>query len=386
MKKKIVVYLVVLLILLFSFSVLADIEVGQVPQDIEDEYIENPENIKVSEWITDLDVPWQLNFLPESNRALVTERDGVIRLIEDGNLQTEPYFKPKVYAAGEGGLMGMAHHPNFPEDPYIYIMYTYQGQNAMVYNKVTRITDQGSYGNNEIDIITQIPGGRVHDGGRIAFGPDNKLYITTGDTWNRSIAQDMDNLGGKILRVNPDGSIPEDNPYDNSYIYSLGHRNPQGLDWHPETKQLFISEHGPSGEEGLSGRDRVMVIKPGGNYGWPNTIGYFENNEYDNPLIMWQNATPPSGIAFYNNDLYVATLGSQSLIRISLEHEKNYRYNIKTIERLFATGNYDGVYGRLRDVVVGPDNNLYLLTNNRDGRGNPQEGDDKILKLEIIEE
>jgi len=386
MKKKIVVSLVVLLIMLFSFSVVAEIEVGQVPQEIEDQYIENPENIKISEWITNLNVPWQLIFLPESNRALVTERDGSVRLIKDGNLQSEPYFEPKLYAAGEGGLMGMAYHPHFPEEPYIYIMYTYQGQNAIVYNKVTRITDQGNYGNDEVDIITQIPGGRVHDGGRIAFGPDDKLYITTGDTWNRGIAQDINNLGGKILRVNPDGSIPQDNPYDNSYVYSLGHRNPQGLDWHPDTKQLFISEHGPSGEEGLRGRDRIMVIKPGGNYGWPNSIGYFENNEYENPLIMWENATPPSGIAFYNNELYVATLGSQSLIRIKLEYENKYNYNVKNIERLFATGNYDGVYGRLRDVIVGPNNNLYLLTNNRDGRGNPQEGDDKILKIEFIAE
>jgi quinoprotein glucose dehydrogenase len=386
MKKKLIVYVSVVFIFIFSFSVLADIEVGQVPQDIEDEYIENPENIKVSEWITNLDVPWQLIFLPETNRALVTERDGVIRLIEDGNLQKEPYFEPKLYAAGEGGLMGMAYHPNFPEEPYIYIMYTYQGQNAIVYNKVTRITDQGEYGSDEIDIITQIPGGRVHDGGRIAFGPDDKLYITTGDTWNRGIAQDINNLGGKILRVNPDGSVPQDNPYDNSYVYSLGHRNPQGLDWHPDTKQLFISEHGPSGEEGLRGRDRIMVIKPGANYGWPKSIGYFENNEYKNPLIMWENATPPSGITFYKNDLYVATLGSQSLIRISLEHENNYNYEVNKIERLFAIGNYDGVYGRLRDVIVGPDNNLYLLTNNRDGRGNPQEGDDKILKIELNEE
>ncbi|MDZ7672918.1 MAG: PQQ-dependent sugar dehydrogenase [Halanaerobiales bacterium] len=197
------------------------------------------------------------------------------------------------------------------------------------------------------------------------------------------MAQKMDNLGGKILRVNPDGSIPSDNPYENSYIYSLGHRNPQGLDWHPETKQLFISEHGPSGEEGLRGRDRIMVIKPGGNYGWPNSIGYFEDNEYENPLIMWEGATPPSGIAFYNNDLYVATLGSQSLIRIKLEHISNYNYKVEQIERLFAKGSYDGKYGRLRDIIVGPDNNLYLLTSNLDGRGNPQPGDDKILKLEI---
>ncbi|MGM0446488.1 MAG: PQQ-dependent sugar dehydrogenase [Bacillota bacterium] len=386
MKKKIIVYLTALLLLLFSFSSFAEIEVGQVPQDVADKYVENPENIQVSEWVTDLEIPWQLVFLPESNRALVTERKGVVRLIENGNLQSEPYFEPDLFAPGEGGLMGMAHHPEFPEKPYIYIMYTYQGQNGMVYNKVTRITDNGSYANNEEEIIPQIPGGRVHDGGRIAFGPDNKLYISTGDTWNRSIAQDMDNLGGKILRLNPDGSIPTDNPYENSYIYSLGHRNPQGLDWHPETKQLFISEHGPSGEEGLRGRDRIMVIKPGGNYGWPNSIGYFENNEYENPLIMWEEATPPSGIVFYNNDLYVATLGSESLIRIKLEHKDDYNYEVQKIERLFATGNYDGKYGRLRDIIVGPDNNLYLITSNLDGRGNPQPGDDKILKLEINEE
>jgi len=384
-KVKKLTVLMISLILILTFSPLskADIEVGTAPQTVEDVFKKEVDGVKVDSWITGLNIPWHLSFLPDSKRALVTERTGTIRLIRDGNLREEPYYEPEVAAIGEGGLMGIAHHPKFNEQPYIYIMYTYRNQAGTLYNRVTRLTDRGNYGENEEVIIDQIPASRVHNGGRIVFGPDNKLYVTTGDTWNRTIAQSMDNLGGKILRMNPDGSIPEDNPYDNSYIYSLGHRNPQGLAWHPETGHLFISDHGPSGEEGLHGRDRIKVIKPGGNYGWPAKIGYLEDSQYENPLIMWPQATPPSGLEFFDNELFVATLGSSALINIELTHQGGYQYKVEKIERWFAEGNYSGVYGRFREVTKGPDADLYLLTSNRDGRGNPRTGDDHIYKLKI---
>lgn len=383
MRKLLVLFILFTLILTFNTVIYADVEVGSVPQNVNDVLKKEIEGVTVDSWVTNLKIPWQLVFLPESNRALVTERTGSIRLIENGILQKEPYAVPAVAAEGEGGLMGLAHHPDFPDQPYIYAMYTYRDQQNDLYNKIVRFTDRGKIGNNEEIILDQIPGGTVHNGGRIAFGPDGKLYATAGDTWNHSIAQNLDSLGGKILRLNPDGSIPADNPFEDSYVYSLGHRNPQGLAWHPETGHLFISDHGPSGDLGLHGKDRIKVIEPGGNYGWPNSIGYIEDNEYINPLIMWQQATPPSGITFYNNDLYVATLGSETLIKIELSHQSGYDYKVDRIERWFADGNYSGVYGRFREVLKGPDGKLHILTSNRDGRGNPRNKDDKILKLEI---
>lgn len=378
------IFLITLLfILTLSIGAYADINVGTVPQNVDDVFKKEVEGVTLESWITDLNIPWQLIFLPDSNRALVTERTGKIRLIENGNLAVEPYAEPEVEAIGEGGLMGIAYHPKFPDEPYIYIMYTYRDQNGTLYNRVTRLTDSGNYGDSEVIIIDEIPASRVHNGGRIAFGPDNKLYVTTGDTWNRTIAQSMDNLGGKILRLNPDGSVPSDNPFEGSFIYSLGHRNPQGLTWHPETGHLFITDHGPSGEEGLRGRDRVKVIKAGGNYGWPDKIGYITDSEYENPLIMWPQATPPSGLTFFEGELYIATLGSNALINVHLTHQKEYDYKVDKIERWFAEDNYTGVYGRFREVIKGPGADLYLLTSNRDGRGDPRPGDDHIYKITI---
>jgi len=219
--------------------------------------------------------------------------------------------------------MGMVHHPDFPETPYIYLMYTYTSSNGQLYNRVSRFTDQGNQAVEEEIIIDQIPAGNNHNGGRIAFGPDGMLYITTGETFTRKIAQDLDNLGGKILRLTPEGIIPADNPFENSPVYSLGHRNPQGIAWHPETGDLFISDHGPSGEDGLRAKDRIKVVEAGSNFGWPDKIGYFEDGEYANPLIMWEETVPPSGMIFYRGDLYVGTLGSQSLVRIGLNRDND---------------------------------------------------------------
>ncbi|MGP3778636.1 PQQ-dependent sugar dehydrogenase [Halanaerobium saccharolyticum] len=367
---------------LLTFSAQAEIDVGEFPQNAEDEFVLNPAAVDVEVWQQNLNVPWELLFLPESNRALVTERSGRVLEIINGKLQPESYLKIDIVSRGEGGLLGMTHHPNFPETPYIYLMYTYTSASGQQYNRVSRFKDQNNQAGEEEIILDQIPAGNYHDGGRIAFGPDNMLYITTGDTFNREIAQDLDNLGGKILRLTPEGSIPEDNPFNNSLVYSLGHRNPQGLAWHPETGELFISDHGPSGEEGLRAKDRIKVVEAGSNFGWPDKIGYFENGEYANPLIMWKNAVPPSGMTFYRGDLYVGTLRSQSLLRIEVSRENN-NFEVEKIEHLFNNGSGDSVYGRIRTAVAGPDGYLYFLTNNRDGRGSPRENDDKILRFKL---
>lgn len=374
------------LLLLFSFQANAEIKVGNVPQQVGDVFRPEVEEVTVKTWAKNLKAPWELVFLPQSNRALVTERPGRIRLIENGQVQNDPYAHIDVTNRGEGGLLGMAHHPDFPAKPYIYIMYTYSGTDGTTYNRVARLIDNGTTGEFDKVIINQLPGATYHNGGRIEFGPDGMLYITTGETFERSLAQDLDTLGGKILRLTPEGKIPADNPFKNSPVYSLGHRNPQGLAWHPKTKDLLISDHGPSGECGLQAKDMVKVIQAGGNYGWPEQIGYFKDNKYLNPLIMWPNTSvPPSGAVFYKGDLYIATLRSEALIKVELEHKSGTDYQVKSIARWFAEDRRTGKYGRLRAVTVGPDGHLYVLTNNRDGRGNAKTNDDKILKL-IIEE
>lgn len=382
MKKTLIFIFSFFFFILISFSVQAEITVGDFPQNVDDQYLKNPKNIEVEVWQQNLDVPWELVFLPESNRALVTERDGRVLEIIDDKLQSEVYLDLNIDSRGEGGLMGMTHHPDFPEEPYIYLMYTYTNNNGNLYNRVSRFQDQNHQEVEEEIIIDQLPAGNYHDGGRIAFGPDKMLYITTGDTFNREIAQNLDNLGGKILRLTPEGKIPEDNPFKDSPVYSLGHRNPQGLAWHPETEELFISDHGPSGEEGLQAKDRIKVVEAGSNFGWPDKIGYFEDGKYANPLIMWERAVPPSGMTFYQGKLYVGTLRTRSLARISLSR-KNNNFEVEKIEHLFNDGQGSSSYGRIRTAVAGPDGYLYFLTNNRDGRGNPRKNDDKILRFKI---
>jgi glucose/arabinose dehydrogenase len=357
--------------------------VGRVPQPIEDVFVPDGEGIRVEIWIEDLRIPWSMVFLPGGD-ALVSERPGTIRLIRDGKLLQKPYAIIDVEHAGEGGLMGLALHPSFPEEPYVYVMHTYRKNNS-VYNRVIRLKDNGSERAFDRVIIDGIPGGRNHNGGRIAFGPERLLYITTGEIFNAQLAQDLKSTGGKILRVTPEGEIPEDNPFKGSPVYSYGHRNPQGIAWKPGTKSLFASEHGPSGEFGRFGHDEINIILKGGNYGWPAVIGAPGRKPYIDPVVVWKKATPPSGMTFYNGnllkhlkgDLFVATLRSRALVRIKLDRGDN----VTGIERWFASDYNDGKYGRIRDVVEGPDGAIYFLTNNTDGRGSPLPGDDRIYRI-----
>jgi glucose/arabinose dehydrogenase len=360
--------------------------VGKAPQDVQDRFLPEGDGIRVEAWIQSLEIPWSLLFLPDG-KALVSERPGRIRLIKDGKLRADPYAKLEVSHGGEGGLMGLALHPEFPAKPYLYAMHTYQ-KNGNLFNRVVRLRDLGDKGILDKVIIDGIPGGRFHDGGRIAFGPDGLLYITAGETFKAELAQELRSLGGKILRITPEGGIPGDNPFKNSPVYSYGHRNPQGLSWDPETKDLFESEHGPTGEFSLFANDEINVIVKGGNYGWPQAVGAPGMKPYIDPLIVWKHTTPPSGITFYNGkllphlngDLFVATLRSEALIRIRLKRNKNL-YRVMQIERWFAKDYTNGKFGRLRDVLQGPDGALYFLTSNRDGRGNPRQGDDQIYRM-----
>ena len=381
--KKIAMQNILILFLFIIFSQMSCAQTaGDKPQQIGDIFLPEGDAIEVKEWVKNLEIPWSLLFLPDG-RALVTERPGRIRLIKDARLQEEPYATIDVAHVGEGGLMGLALHPEFPKKPYIYVMHTYK-IGGELRNRVIRLKDEGLRGVFDRVIIENIPGGKFHNGGRIAFGPDGMLFIATGETFHAELAQNLKSLGGKILRITPEGNVPEDNPFKGSPIYSYGHRNPQGLAWHPFTGDLFESEHGPSGEFGRFAHDEINVIKKGGDYGWPAVIGAARLKQYIDPLVVWEKTTPPSGIAFYKGellkhlqgDLFIATLRSESLIRIRLQ--RNDEYKVARIERWFANGYSDGKYGRLRDVVEGPDGALYFLTNNRDGRGTPRSGDDRI--------
>jgi glucose/arabinose dehydrogenase len=356
--------------------------VGDKPQHVKDAFQLDGDNIKVEVWIQNLRIPWSLIFLPD-NRALVSERTGVILLIKNRTVQQKPYAKIDVVHSGEGGLMGLAIHPQFPKKPFVYAMHTYK-KDGKTYNRVIRLRDNGDSADFDKVIIDNIPGSRLHNGGRIAFGPDGMLYITTGENFKAAMAQDLRMLGGKILRVTPEGEIPADNPFKNSPVYSYGNRNPQGIAWQPGSGRLFESEHGPSGEFGLFANDEINIIVRGGNYGWPKAIGAPGRQPYIDPIIVWKDTTPPSGMTFYkgnllrhlDGDLFIATLRSEALIRIRLDGA-----NIKGIERWFAKDNDHGKYGRLRDVVEGPEGALYFLSNNTDGRGRPLAGDDKIYRI-----
>ena len=377
------------LLVVMTATVSAEPIVGPKPQTVADVFLPTPPDIRVEAWVTGLEAPWSLVFLPDG-RALVSERPGRIRLIQNGHLEKSPYavfettrgasgagdFFLNLFARGEGGLMGLAVHPKFPTEPYIYAMYTWRGVRG-VRNRIVRLVDRGAHGVFDKIVLGGVPGALFHNGGRIAFGPDGMLYATTGEIFEMHMAQDLKAFGGKVLRIDPDGGIPSDNPFPNSPVWSYGHRNPQGLAWHPETGALYQSEHGPSGEVGFGAHDEINIIEEGRNYGWPRIVGAPGRAPYVDPIAMWPNTSvPPAGMTFHKGALYVATLRSEALIRLRIEGRR-----VLSIERLFAGDEYDGVLGRLRDAVDGPDGHLYVLTSNRDGRGSPRPGDDKILRM-----
>jgi len=320
-----------------------------------------------------LEVPWSIAFAPDG-RIFVTERVGKLRVIESGELNRQP-VKILDAGRGEGGLLGIALDPNFAQNHYLYLYYTYS-EFLSTYNKVVRYTENENKLSDELIIIDKIPGAAFHDGGRIKFGPDDKLYITTGDAGNANLAQDLNSLAGKILRINRDGSIPDDNPFPNSPVFSYGHRNPQGLDWHATSKILVSSEHGSSAH------DEINIVKAGKNYGWPMIVGDEKGPEFVNPILHTGDETwAPSGATFYTSDnipkwkgkYFIATLRGNHLRMLDLDIEKN---QVISSESLFSN-----TFGRLRDASMGPDGNLYLLTSNRDGRGSPAENDDRILRI-----
>lgn len=288
---------------------------------------------------------------------------------------------------GEAGLLGIAIDPGYPRRPFVYLYYTRAA--AGLRNRVSRfrLVGGGPAGLRLVGekiLLDGIPGGGIHDGGRIAFGPDGMLYVGTGDSGRPELAPQRSSLAGKILRLRPAGGVPAGNPSPGSLVWSYGHRNVQGLAWDTEGR-LFAAEHGPTGEFGLCCHDEINLIRRGGFYGWPlwagrtaaarpSQIGLRGAPAAIPPLVESAGATwAPSGVAFLGRSLFVATLRGQHLRRFDIDPRRASRV-------LRHAAVLQG-RGRLRDAVRGPDGCLYVLTSNRDGRGDPRPGDDRLLKL-----
>ena len=322
----------------------------------------------------DLFVPWAIDISKEG-KLYVTERSGNIWMMKDGKFLPEPLitFEPPFISQGEGGLMGIALDPNFLLNHFIYVMHSYF-ENGRLYNRVVRLLEQNNKASINGVILDKTPGGRFHNGGRIKVGPEQNLYITTGDSGILTLSQDITSTAGKVLRIALDGGIPKDNPISNSPIYSLGHRDPQGLAWN-SNNILYESEHGQTAH------DEINIIQPGANYGWPIVEGNEETKEIitQKPLIESNEETwAPSGIAFVNQGpwqgkLLVAALRGEQLISISLN---NNGTEVVKVESWLANR-----FGRLREVIQAKDGSIYLTTSNRDGRGAPALDDDKIIRL-----
>jgi len=349
---------------------------------------------------TGLRVPWEIRFLPDG-RLLVTERAGRILLVDvgaaggagGGEAGPGAVVMGQVPATeiGEGGLMGMAVDPDFPSAPYIYVSYTYRAEDGGTANRVSRFALTGfdsmgaatppSLGEERV-LVDGIPGAGIHNGSRAAFGPDGYLWVTTGDGAVPERSQDPASLAGKVLRMTKEGDPAPDNPFPNagypaSLVYALGLRNSQGLAFHPVTGDAYVTEHGPATD------DEVNRLVAGGNYGWPVVGGQAGDERFIDSLIDWTPTIAPAGAVFYDGGLIPSLRGAfvfvtlkESDVRI-LVPESTEEFTSVREERIL----FDGEFGRLRAVVVGPDGALYVATSNLDGRGRPASSDDRIIRI-----
>jgi len=307
-----------------------------------------------------LDIPWSI--ARSDDVFYLSERPGKIIKI-DGNKKTEQQvdLDKEVSTAAEAGLLGFVLAPDFKDSKEAYAYYTYEDNGQ--FNRIVKLKLENDTWKEDEVLIDKIPSGQYHHGGRLKIGPDDKLYATTGDASDEQNAQDKDTLGGKILRINLDGSKPKDNPISNSYVYSYGHRNPQGIVWTPDG-QMYASEHGNQAN------DEINEINEGQNYGWPVIEGNEENDNMETPIFTSgsDDTWAPSGIAFKDGIIYSAALRGEGIMKFDVEKDEMKKVATK--------------YGRIRDVYIVNDD-LYFVSNNTDGRGNPSQNDDKMYKVSL---
>ncbi len=316
---------------------------------------------------TGLEKPWAIDFADD--RIFITEKTGKIRVVESGILLEDPLASLRTVNVFGGGLLGIAVHPNFNDNHFLYVYYTYE-EDGKLWNKILRITESENKLQDAITILDKIPGSKFSNSGVLKFGPDGKLYATTGITSDSSHeSQNIESLEGKVLRLNDDGTIPDDNPYSDSAVFSYGHRNPQGMAW-DLSGNLFVTEMGPTKN------DEINLIVSGKNYGWPiqecsGNINFVDAVKCYDPSIE------PGGIVFYSgdklafdNNLIMATLRGAHVFEIEIAEDG------KILQKSILSG-----LGRIRDVNEGPNGYLYVITSNTDGKGFPDSTDDKLVRI-----
>ena len=343
------------------------------------EPITSSDNEFVQVLVTNLEKPRAIDFA--GDKIFVTEKIGRVRVIESGVLLEEPLATFRAVNTFDGGLLGIAVHPNFAENHFLYVYLTYEN-NGDLWNKVIRITESENSLVEAVTIFDNIPGSAFSNGGALKFGPDGKLYVSTGSVSNSSHGpQDIQSLEGKILRLNDDGTIPNDNPFSDSPVFSFGHMNTKGLGWDNEGN-LFVTEMGPSKN------DEINLVQPGGNYGWPEQE-CSGSEQFVDPINCFDPAIEPGGIVFYYGDKI--QLGSFIIFDNCLTDEHHLILATLRASHLFHLGICEDEVesqqsilsglGRIRDIAVGPDGYLYLITSNTDGKGFPDASDDKLLRI-----
>lgn len=336
-----------------------------------------PTGVVVESVAEGLDTPWALAFAPDG-RLFVTERPGRVRVIENGQLRPEPWATLPVVERGESGLMGIAIHPSFPEPPHVFVCYSV-GEGTPTENRIVRLSESAGAGTDSVVAFAGIPAALFHNGCRLKIGPDGKLWATTGDAANPARSQDDTSAAGKILRLELDGSIPSDNPNPASAHYTKGHRNVQGLAFHPLTNRPYITEHGQDTD------DEINLLKPGRNYAWPLT-GRLNNPAFEDPLRTWTPTIAPAGATFFVDPTGNNPEWHHAFFFVTLKERDLRAIHLDPQDPTMVVGEdvlYDHEYGRLRDVVQGPDGNLYFTTSNHDGRGQPQAGDDHVYRIRV---
>lgn len=340
------------------------VEEAKTPEESPTEEVEETEaDVTLTVMAKNLNIPWAITKVDDI--FYITEREGNIVKIEDGEMERQEVKLAELLSTvAEAGLLGFVLHPNYTENKQAIAYYTYDGSDGPTNRIVELVQTDNEWMESEV-LLDGIPSGRVHHGGRLAIGPDDKLYATTGDAFESGLAQDQNSLAGKILRLNLDGSLPDDNPFEESYVYSLGHRNAQGITWLSD-ETMYASEHGNQAH------DEINRIEAGQNYGWPLIEGTEARDDLISPIFTSgaEETWAPSGMAADDNKLYMAGLRGHAVYTLDLDTQK--------------FGSLLTDFGRIRDVYI-EDGYLYLITNNTDGRGHPDDEDDRFMRIGLSE-